>query len=264
MIHRTAIVSRNAKIGENVKIGPYSVIGEDVELKDNVEVMSHVCIEGFTTVGEGTKIFPFAAIGYRPQDLKFRGEMSLLIIGKNNTIREYVTMHPGTEGGRMETVVGDGSLFMVGVHIAHDCIIGNNIVMGNNVTLGGHVTVEDNVIIGGLSALHQFVRVGCGAIIGGMSGVEKDVIPYGSVKGERACLSGVNLIGLRRANVCNSEIHAVQKACDIIFSSDNTLLDNLESAENAFPNEACVKEIIKFMRQKSDRSFCKPQRDVGS
>ncbi|MDR2681872.1 MAG: acyl-ACP--UDP-N-acetylglucosamine O-acyltransferase [Holosporaceae bacterium] len=258
MIHKTAIVSPQARIGENVKIGPYSLIGDNVELKDNVEIMSHVCIDGYTVIGEGTKIFPFAAIGYVPQDLKFKGEKSRLVIGKNNIIREYVTMHPGTEGGHMETVIGNGNLFMVGVHIAHDCVIGDNIVMGNNATLGGHVTVGDNVIIGGLTALHQFVKVGCGAIIGGMSGVERDVIPYGAVKGERAYLSGVNLVGLRRANICNNEIHAVQKACDIIFSNDSTLADNLELVENMYPNESCVQEIIKFMRQKTSRSFCKP------
>ncbi|MDR2794842.1 MAG: acyl-ACP--UDP-N-acetylglucosamine O-acyltransferase [Holosporaceae bacterium] len=258
MIHKTAIVSPDVQIGENVKIGPYSLIEGNVELKNNVEIMSHVCIGGYTVVGEGTRVFPFATIGYAPQDLKFKGEKSRLIIGKNNVIREYVTMHPGTESGRMETVIGDNNLFMIGVHIAHDCIIGNNVVMGNNATLGGHVTIGDNVIIGGLSALHQFVKVGCGAIIGGMSGVEKDVIPYGAVKGDRAYLSGINLVGLRRANVCNSEIHAVQKACDILFSNDNILADNLELVENMYPHEHCVQEIVKFMKQKTSRSFCKP------
>jgi UDP-N-acetylglucosamine acyltransferase len=258
LIHETAIISPNARIGENVKIGPYSLIEDNVELKNNVEIMSHVCIRGYTVIGEETRIFPFATLGYAPQDLKFKGEKSRLIIGKNNLIREYVTMHPGTEGGRMETTIGDSNLFMIGVHIAHDCVIGNHVVMGNNATLGGHVVIDDNVIIGGLSALHQFVKVGCGAIIGGMSGVERDVIPYGAVKGERAYLSGINLVGLRRANVCNNEIHAVQKACDILFSNDNILVDNLELVEHMYPRERCVQEIVKFMRQKTSRSFCKP------
>jgi UDP-N-acetylglucosamine acyltransferase len=259
LIHQTSIISSSAKIGDNVKIGPYSIVGDDVELQDNVEIMAHVCIDGQTVVGNGTKIFPFAAIGYRPQDLKFHGEKSRLIIGKNNSIREYVTMHPGTEGGRMETVVGDGNLFMVGVHIAHDCIIGNNIVMGNNATLGGHVHVEDNVVIGGMSAVHQWVRIGCGAIIGGMSGVERDVVPYGNVKGERACLCGLNVVGLKRADINRSEISALRKAYEIIFSGEDLLANNLKITEEMFKGIASVEEIIRFMKQKSERSFCQPR-----
>lgn len=256
IIHSTAIISNNAKIGKNVKIGPYSVIGEGVEIDDNVEIMSHVCISGNTLIGEGTKIFPFAVIGFRPQDLKFHGEKSRLIIGKNNSIREYVTMHPGTEGGIMKTDIGDGNLFMIGVHIAHDCIIGNNVVMGNNATLGGHVRVANDVVIGGLAAIHQWTRIGKGAIIGGMSGVERDVIPYGNVKGERAFLYGLNIVGLRRANVNASEINSLQKAYEIIFSDDDILTNNLKTAEKEFKNSKYVCEIINFMKQKSDRSYC--------
>ena len=259
MIHSTAFVSESAKIGKNVKIGAYCVIGDNVEIADNVEIMSHVCVEGYTFVGEGTKIFPFAAIGFQPQDLKFRGEKSRLIIGKNNSIREYVTMHPGTEGGAMETVVGDNNLFMIGVHIAHDCVVGSNVIMGNNATLGGHVKIGDKVIIGGMSAVHQWVRVGSHAIIGGMSGVERDVIPYGSVKGERAKLYGINIIGLQRAEEERSEIKAVRNAYDMIFSGENTLFDNLKAAEEKFADSRCVKEISDFMRQETDRSFCLPK-----
>ena len=245
-IHQTAIISDKAKIGDNVTI------------KDDVEIMSHVCIDGYTTIGCNTKIFSFAAIGYRPQDLKYNGEKSRLIIGENNSIREYVTMHPGTESGVMETCVGNGNLFMVGVHIAHDCVIGNNIVMGNNVTLGGHVRVEDDVIIGGLSAVHQWARIGHGAIIGGMSGVERDVIPYGNVMGDRAHLCGLNIVGLRRANVGKGEVDALKKAYEIIFSKENVLINNLKIAENMFRNSQYVTEVISFMRQKSDRSYCQP------
>ena len=259
MIHSTAIVSKSAKIGKNVNIGPYSVIGDEVVIEDDVEIMSHVCVDGRTSIGSGTRIFPFAAIGYQPQDLKFRGEESKLIIGKNNSIREYVTMHPGTEGGAMETVVGDNNLFMIGVHIAHDCVVGNNIVMGNNATLGGHVKIGDGVIIGGMTAIHQWVRVGSHAIIGGMSGVERDVIPYGSVKGDRAKLYGINIIGLQRAGEERSEIMALRKAYDIIFSTQNTLFENLKTAEAEFSASRCVKDIAKFMRQETDRSFCLPK-----
>jgi UDP-N-acetylglucosamine acyltransferase len=248
-----------AKIGNNVKIGPYSVVGDNVKLGDNVEIMSHVCIDGHTTVGEGTKIFPFATIGYAPQDLKFKEEKSRLIIGDRNTIREYVTMHPGTEGGVMETVVGNDNLFMVGVHIAHDCVVGNNVVMGNMATLGGHVKIEDDVIIGGLAAIHQWTRVGRSAIIGGMSGVERDVIPYGAVKGERARLYDINIIGLRRAGVNRQEIQALKNAYDIIFSGKNTVLQNVEEVEKSITGKACVDYLVDFMKKDTDRSFCLPQ-----
>ncbi|MDR1362114.1 MAG: acyl-ACP--UDP-N-acetylglucosamine O-acyltransferase [Holosporaceae bacterium] len=261
LVHKTALVSDGARIGKNVKIGPYSVIGGHVELMDDVEIMSHVCLDGFTIVGEKTRIFPFAVIGYIPQDLKFSGEESRLIIGQNNVIREYVTMHPGTANGSMETTIGNDNLFMIGVHIAHDCTICNNVIMGNNVTLGGHVHVANNVIIGGLSALHQFVRVGHGAIIGGMSGVERDVIPHGTVKGERARLYGLNIIGLRRANIPKEEIYSLQKAYEMIFSEENTLSDNLKNVEAAFPKESMVLDIVKFMQEKSERSFCKPKNE---
>jgi UDP-N-acetylglucosamine acyltransferase len=256
---QTAIVSPSAKIGKNVKIGDYSIIGDNVELEDGVEVMSHVCIDGYTRVGEGTKIFPFAVIGYAPQDLKFRGEKSRLIIGKRNTIREHVTMHLGTKGGTMETVVGDDNLFMVGVHIAHDCVIGNNIVMGNNATLGGHVIIGDDVIVGGLAAVHQFVRIGRGAVIGGMSGVERDVIPYGAVKGERAHLYDVNVIGLRRAGVDRREILALKKAYDMIFSGKNTMSQNIEDAQKSVGGIPCVDRLIEFMKEDAKRSFCLPK-----
>lgn len=260
MIHQTAVVSPKAKIGKNVKIGPYSIIGDGVELADDVEIMSHVCIDGNTRIGEGTKIFPFAAIGFCPQDLKFHGEKSCLVIGKNNAIREYVTVHPGTEGGIMKTVVGDGNLFMVGVHIAHDCVVGSNIVMGNNATLGGHVRVEDNVIIGGLAAVHQWTRIGKGAIIGGMSGVERDVIPYANVKGERASLCGLNILGLKRAEVDRKSVRALQKVYEMIFSEEDVIANNLQRAEEMFGQSDYVREIVRFMREKSDRSFCHPAR----
>lgn len=258
LIHETAIISDSVKIGKNVKVGAFSVIDGNVEIGDDVEIMSHVCISGNTIIGDGTKIFPFAAIGYQPQDLKFHGENSRLIIGKNNSIREYVTLHPGTEGGLMETVIGDNNLLMIGVHIAHDCLVGNNVVMGNNATLAGHVTIEDDVIIGGLVAIHQFVRVGKNAIIGGMSGVERDVIPFGAVKGERAHLYDINIIGLRRAMLSREKIFDLKKVYDVIFSSEGTLSENVEKASHMFAENEEARYLINFMKQKTKRSFCLP------
>jgi UDP-N-acetylglucosamine acyltransferase len=262
VIHPTALVSPSAKIGKDVKIGPYSIIGDNVELGNGVEVMSHVCIDGHTSVGEGTRIFPFAVVGYIPQDLKFRGEKTRLIIGKNNVIREYVTMHIGTSGGSMETIVGDRNLFMIGVHIAHDCVIGNDVVMGNNATLGGHVKIEDNVIVDGLAAIHQWVRIGRGAIIGGMSGVDRDVIPYGAVKGERAHLYDINIIGLRRSGVNRREIVMLKQAYDMIFSEGNIIVQSLRNVEESIKGVELVDQVIEFMKVDTSRSFCLPKRDV--
>lgn len=260
MIHQTAIVSNKAHIGQDVNIGPYCIIGDDVKIGDGVELMSHVCISGDTTIGNGTKVFPFAAIGYRPQDLKYHGEKNRIIVGKNNSIREYVTIHPGTEGGISETIVGDDNLLMIGVHIAHDCVIGSHIVMGNNATLGGHVIVEDNVIIGGLAAVHQFVRIGAHAMIGGMSGVERDVIPFGAVKGERASLYDLNIIGMQRMNMPRSEILSMKKLYESIFFGNDTLEHNVEYAEKTLESEnAFAKHIIDFMKSASHRSFCLPK-----
>ncbi len=259
MIHSTAIISDKAIIGNNVEIGAYSIIGDNVKIADNVKIMSHVCVEGDTYIGEGTQIFPFAAIGFRPQDLKFHGEKSKVIIGKNNSIREYVTVHPGTEGGTMQTVIGDNNLLMIGVHVAHDCIIGNNTVLANNVTLAGHVEIGDQAIIGGLSAVHQFVRIGHNAIIGGMTGVERDVIPFGAVKGERGHLYDVNILGLKRANFSREEILAIREAYEIIFLGDDVILENLNKAEKKLSNFESVKEIVSFMRYKSNRSYCLPK-----
>jgi len=260
VIHPTAVVSSKAHIGNDVEIGAYSIIDDNVVIEDGVKIMSHVCITGDTVIGAGTKIFPFASIGFQPQDLKFHGEKSKLIVGKNNSIREYVTMHPGTEGGLMETRVGDNNLFMIGVHIAHDCVVGSNTVMGNNATLGGHVVVQDGVIIGGMSAVHQFVRIGQHAVIGGMSGVERDVVPFGAVKGDRANLYDLNLIGMQRMKMSHRQLLDMKKLYDIIFCKDGTISENLDKAEQSeYANSDAAKAIIEFMRQDSHRSFCMPK-----
>jgi UDP-N-acetylglucosamine acyltransferase len=221
MIHKTSLVDKKAKIANNVKIGPYSVIGPNVEIKENVVIHSHVNISGNTIIGKDTKIYPFASIGTDPQDLKYKGEKNKLVIGNSNTIREYVTINPGTEGGGGLTSVGSNCLFMISSHIAHDCKVGNNVVIANNVPLGGHAVIEDGVTIGGNSAVQQFTRIGRLAMIGGMTGVLKDVIPFGLSFGNRNYLKGLNLIGLRRSKYENKEIIELGEAYKRIFSPGN-------------------------------------------
>ncbi len=259
IIHQTAIVNDNAQLAENVVIGPYCIIGDNVKIKSNTILKSHVVIDGDTTIGSNNTIFPFACIGLEPQDMKFKGEKSQLIIGDNNRIREHVTIHPGTEGGGSITKIGSDCLFMVGVHIAHDCEIGNSVILANNATLAGHVIVGNNVVIGGLSAVHQFVRIGNFAMIGGMSGVENDVIPYGLVMGERATLAGLNLVGMKRHNIEKEEINALRNFFKKIFSpSDDNFSQRIEKYSKEFSTKT-IQEIIEFIKINSSRSYCKPK-----
>ncbi len=259
-IHPTALVSPGARIGANVRIGPFCVIGPDVTLGDGVWLHSHIVIEGRTWIGEETKIYPFASLGTPPQDLKYDGEPSDLIIGKRNTIREHVTMNPGTRTGTMKTTVGDDGLFMIGVHIAHDCSVGNSVIMANNATLAGHVEVGDHAIIGGLSAVLQFVRIGAHAIVGGMSGVENDVIPFGRVKGERAFLAGLNLIGLERRGFTKDQIKALQRAFNELFGDEGTFDQRLETVATDFGREDAVMQIVDFARGKNRYPLCQPKK----
>ena len=256
-IHPTAVVDPAAKLGEDVFIGPFCVVGPDVELGDRVRLTSHVVVEGRTRVGEDTVIYPFASIGHRPQDLKFKGEPSELIIGRNNQIREHVTMSPGTEGGGMVTRIGDNGLFMVGVHVAHDCVVGNHAVLANNATLAGHVELGDFVTIGGLSAVRQFVRIGSHAMIGGMSGVEKDVIPYGLVMGDRARLAGLNLVGLERRGFQKDDIHALRAAYRLLFGNEGTFAERMEEVGRDMGQQALVADVLAFAR--GSRSLCQPR-----
>ena len=258
MIHKTSEVDKKARISKDVKIGPFCYIGPGVELSENVELISNVHIEGNTSVGHGTKIFPFASIGTQPQDLKFKGEKNSLIIGENNLIREYVTINPGTEGGGSKTIIGNNCLFMISSHIAHDCKIGNNVIIANNVPLGGHVTIEDSVVIGGNSAVQQFTRIGRLAMIGGMTGVLKDVIPFGLSIGNRNFLQGLNLIGLRRHKYDNQKIIGLDKAYKDIFASKN-LHDNLSKINGEFKDNELVSEVIKFIEKDKKRPICSPQ-----
>lgn len=262
-IHPTAIIEDGAIIGENVRIGPYCVIGPKVTLGDHVYLHSHVVIEGKTTIGEGTEIYPFASLGTAPQDLKFGGEETILIIGKKNRIREHVTMNPGTAGGGGKTVVGDNGLFMVGVHIAHDCQVGNHVVMANNATLAGHVAVGDSAIIGGLSAVRQFIRIGAFAMIGGMSGVEADVIPFGLVKGERAFLDGLNLVGLERNGFSKDQIKTLQRAFNEMFGGVGTMEERLGRLEQDYASESLVMSVLRFAREKTKFPLCQPQKKAA-
>ena len=258
MIHKTSEIDKKAKISKNVKIGPFCYVGPGVELNENVELISNVHIEGDTRVGSGTKIFPFASIGTQPQDLKYKGEKNSLTIGENNLIREYVTINPGTEGGGSKTEIGNNCLFMISSHIAHDCKIGNKVIIANNVPLGGHVTIEDSVVIGGNSAVQQFTRIGRLAMIGGMTGVLKDVIPFGLSIGNRNYLQGLNLIGLRRQKYDNRKIIGLDKAYKDIFSSKN-LHENLNKINGEFKDNELVSEVIKFIEKDKKRPICSPQ-----
>ena len=258
MINKSSIIDPKAKISKSVKIGPYCFIGPGVILNDNVELISNVHIEGNTTIGNGTRIFPFASIGTQPQDLKFKGEKNSLEIGQNNQIREYVTINPGTEGGGSKTIIGNNCLFMISSHIAHDCKIGNNVIIANNVPLGGHVTIEDSVVIGGNSAVQQFTRIGRLAMIGGMTGVLKDVIPFGLSIGNRNYLQGLNLIGLRRQRYDNQKIMVLDKAYKEIFSSKN-LHENLSKINGEYKSNELVGEVIKFIEKDKKRPICSPR-----
>jgi len=257
MIHKTAIVDSNAKISSNAKIGPYSIIGPHVEIDDDVIIQSHVNITGHTIIGKNNKIYPMASIGSEPQDLKYKGEKTTLIIGTNNIIREHVTINTGTIQGGGKTQIGNNNLIMIGAHIAHDCIIGNDIVMANNSAVAGHAIIEDFVIIGAKCGIQQFTRIGKMAMIGGMTGVSRDVIPYGLSTGNRNSLDGINVIGLRRDKVQNKEIIGLTEAYKEIFKSKN-LSENLSKLNGKFKDNILVKEVLEFINKDKKRPICTP------
>ena len=257
MIHKTCIIDSKAKISKTAKIGPYTIIGPNVQIDDEVQIYSHVNITGYTKIGTRTKIFPFASIGTQPQDLKYKGEKNSLVIGKNNIVREYVTINPGTKGGGGVTKIGDNCLFMISSHIAHDCKIGNDVVVANNVPLGGHVIIEDGVIIGGNSAVQQFTRIGRLAMIGGMTGVLKDVIPFGLSFGNRNFLKGINIIGLKRKNYENKKIMQLNEAYKKIFSSQN-FHENLNKINGEYKDNELVQEVTNFISKDKKRPICSP------
>ena len=257
MIHKTAIIDSKAKISSTVEIGPYTIIGPNVVIEEGVLIQSHVNITGYTKIGKNNKIYPFASIGNDPQDLKYKGEKTELLIGDNNVIREYVTINPGTIGGGGITKIGNNSLFMIGAHIAHDCIIGNNVVIANSAAIAGHAEINDHVVIGGNCGVQQFTRIGRMAMIGGMTGVSRDVIPYGLSTGNRNFLNGVNIVGLRRSKVSNKDIIGLTDAYKVIFKT-NSLNDNLNKLNGEFKENNLVKEVVEFINKDKKRPICTP------
>ena len=257
-VHATAIVESGAKLGENVTIGPYCVVGPDVSLADGVELVSHVVVAGRTSIGPRTKLFPFASIGHQPQDLKYKGEPSTLEVGSDCLIREGVTMNPGTEGGGMRTVVGDRCAFLANSHVGHDCMVGNDAIFSNGVMIAGHVTVGDFAIMGGGAGVIQFARIGAHSFLGGMSGLENDLIPYGMAVGNRAHLSGLNIIGLQRRGFSRDDIHSLRRAYRALFADEGTLQERVEDVEKEFSDNPIVKEIVAFVRAGGKRALCVP------
>lgn len=249
MIHPTAVIAAGARIAENVKVGPYCVIDESVVIGDGCELISHVVVTGNTRIGARNRIFPFASIGHQPQDLKFHGEPSEVIIGDDNTIRESVTINPGTEGGGMITRIGSRNLLMAYAHVAHDCIVGDEVIMANNATLAGHVTVEDGAIIGGMSAIHQFLRIGRYSMIGGMSGVVKDIPPFClAAGGYRPGLAGLNLVGLRRRGFGKERIKALKEIYRLLLQGSGNLESRLAEADAIAGDDADAQYLIEFVR----------------
>jgi UDP-N-acetylglucosamine acyltransferase len=260
MIHETSIISDGAIIEPGAQIGPYCIIGSNVKIGKGVKLHAHVCVDGYTEIGEDTVIFPFACIGYQPQDMKYKGEDSRLIIGKRNIIREHVTIHPGTAADNMLTRIGDDCLIMVGVHIAHDCVIGNNVIMANNSVLAGHVVIGEGVRLGGMTAYQQRVRIGNHAMIGGGSLVAKDVIPYGLVFGERAKLQGLNIVGMRRKGVTNKEIELLQRAYEGLFGGPHhlTFQEKMSKVEKELGHSKFLAELLDFIKDNNKNGICIP------
>ena len=255
MSNYNSYISSNAKIHHSVKIGPFCYIGDNVVIQKNCELKSHVSIVGNTSIGENNVFYPFCSIGSEPQDLKFRNEKSFLIIGNDNTFRENVTANPGTQGGGLNTIIKNNCLFMVGSHIAHDCMIGSNVILANNATLAGHVEIDNNAIIGGNSAIHQFVKIGKNAMVGGMSGLEKNLVPYGLYIGIRSNMKGLNLIGLKRKGLGNNKIKILNQFIENIFNKNDSIENNLNKVNNEVKSIEEVKEIIDFIEKSNKRGL---------
>ena len=255
-VHPSAVVEPGAVLGAGVEVGPFCHVGAQVRLDEGVVLKSHVVVTGDTRIGVGTTIFPFACIGEAPQDLKFRGERTVLRIGARNRIREYVTINPGTEGGGGRTIVGDDGLFMAGSHIAHDCRIGNNVILVNNVAIAGHCVIDDEVIVGGLSGVHQFVRIGRGAMIGAVTMVTADVLPYALVQGPRGQVDGLNLVGLKRRGAGRAELAALRQLMSALSGGSLRETARARAAGEVSPME---REVLDFILAPTERSFLAPQ-----
>jgi UDP-N-acetylglucosamine acyltransferase len=258
-IHPSAVVEDGARLGANVDVGPFCHIGAKVTLGEGVRLVSHVSLAGETAVGARTRIFPFASIGHPPQDLKYRGEPVRLIIGEDCLIREGVTMNPGTEAGGSETVIGPRCVFLANAHVGHDCRLGEGVILSNNVMLAGHVQVGDFANIGGGAAAHQFVRIGAHAFVGGLAGVEHDLIPFGIALGNRASLAGLNVVGLKRRGFSHEAIHELRRAYRMLFFGKGTLKERVGDVTDAFPDQEAVQQMLAFLRQGGDRAICIPR-----
>ena len=261
-IHPTALVAPGAKIGADVEIGPYCVVGAKVELGDGVKLIAQVNVDGRTTIGARTVAYPFASLGQPPQSLAYKGEENALVIGADNIIREYVTMNPGTAKGRLETRVGSNCFFMAHSHVAHDCVLGSHIVMANNVMIAGHVEIGDHVWFGGGSAVHQWSRIGQHAFVGGLSGLEGDLIPYGWIFGNRAQLLGLNLVGLKRRGFSRDVIHELRNAYRLLFAQEGTFQERLDDVAQTYAKQPEVMEIVNFIRAGGNRPLCMPEREA--
>ena len=257
-IHPTAIIGEGADIHPDAVVGPYCSVGSNASLGEGVRLVSHVVIDGHTSIGARTQVFPFAVLGAPPQHLGYKGEDTRLIIGEDNIIREHVTMNPGTVGGREETRVGSRGLFMTGSHVAHDCIVGDNVVFANNATLGGHVTVEDFVFMGGLCAVHQHCRIGAYSFVGGCAAVPSDVIPYGSVIGNHAHLAGLNIVGMKRRRMDRASISDIRTAYRLMFAPEGTFQERIEDVAQRFADNSEVMRIIDFIKAETSRPLCLP------
>ncbi|MHB8530057.1 MAG: acyl-ACP--UDP-N-acetylglucosamine O-acyltransferase [Caulobacteraceae bacterium] len=260
-IHPTAIVDGKARLADEVEIGPYCLVGPHVRLGDRVRILSHAVIEGHTEIGADCIVYPFAVLGAPPQHTAHKGEPTRLRIGARNLIREHVTMHAGTAAGRGVTTVGDDCLFYVGAHVAHDCVVGDHVILINSATLGGHVLVEDFVIMGGLAAAHQNTRLGRHAFIGGMAGINHDVIPFGNVWGNHAHLEGLNLVGLKRRGFSRETINTLRAAYRMLFAEEGAFQERLEDTVEAYGASPEVMEIVRFIRADSDRPITMPRRE---
>ena len=257
MFHKTAIISKKAKIHKNVSIGPFCIIDDNVEIDEGSKLISNIHISGNTYIGSNNIFYPFSSIGHIPQDKKFTGEKSKLIIGNNNIIREHVTINPGTKDGGMETVIEDNCLIMIGSHIAHDCKLSSNVILVNNATLGGHVVIDENAIIGGNSAIHQFVHIGKNAMIGGMSGVESNIIPYGLYTGIRSNLRGLNIVGLKRKGLSSQSISKINFVFKKIFNNNSSIENNIEKLSIIEKQIKEISEIITFIKYNLKRGISK-------
>ncbi|MCC6949096.1 MAG: acyl-ACP--UDP-N-acetylglucosamine O-acyltransferase [Bradyrhizobiaceae bacterium] len=262
-IDPTARVADGARLGAGVKIGPYCIVGPDVAIGDGCRLIAHVHVTGVTTIGAGTVVYPFASLGTPPQSVHYKGEATRLVIGEQCDLREGVTMNIGTAGGLGETRVGDRCMFMVGAHVGHDCVVGNDVIFANNATLGGHCTVGDFVFFGGLSAAHQFVRIGEQAVIGGMSGLENDVIPFGAALGARAELGGLNIIGMKRRGFSREQMHALRRAYRMLFFGEGALAARVDQVAAEFAGDANVRKIVDFIRAGTKRKIMLPRAGGG-